>query len=111
MTERSSRRRASRRVLRAWAWVAGGLAFLTPWAALGASPKPPTTMAVGSERRPVVVVRKITRRVVIKDRPAEAPVQYVYAPAPPSSSTSTGTAAAPPAPPPPPPPTTSTGGS
>lgn len=117
MTERKPRRRASKRALRAWAWTAGGLAFVAPFTALGASPTPPSDQAQASrERRPVLVVRKITRVVVVRERPAEAPVQVVYAPSGSSSSASTGTVAAPasnpaPAPPPPPAPTTSTGGS
>lgn len=107
MTERAPRRRASKRELRTWAWIAGGLAFFAPWAALGGSPKPPATPAAAGER-PVLIVRTITRRVIIQDRPTQAPVRYVYAP-------STGTTSSAPsgntAPPPPPPPTTSTGGS
>jgi hypothetical protein len=90
--------------------LAGGLAFLAPFAALGASPKPPSDRAAdaGRQRRPVLVVRKITRVVVVRDQPAEAPIRYVYAPSSSSSSTNTSVAA-PPAPPPPP--TTTSGGS
>jgi hypothetical protein len=126
MTERPPRRRrVSKRTLRVWAWVTGGLAFLAPFAALGASPNPATEVAQGT-RRPVLVVRKITRLVIVRDRPSPAPVRYVSAPS--SGSSSTGTVAAAPtsggdpggsspaqapaaAPPPPPAPTTTTGGS
>ncbi len=88
--ERVGRRRASKRELRVWAWLAGGLAFFAPWAALGASPKPATNVAAGKAERPVVIVKKITRRVVITDRPASAPVQYVTVPSSPSGSSSSG---------------------
>ena len=93
MTEpaaRVGRRRASKRELRIWAWLAGGLAFFAPWAALGASPKPAADIAAGKAERPVVIVKKITRRVVIKDRPAPAPVQYVTVPSSSSASSSSG---------------------
>ncbi len=86
MTERAGRRRASKRELRVWAWVAGGLAFFAPWAALGASPKPATEAAAAKTERPALIVKKITRRVVIRDRPAPAPVQYVVV----GSSSSSG---------------------
>lgn len=77
MTDRA-RRRASKRELRAWAWTAGGLAFLAPWAALGASPQPASARAAGE--RPVILIRKITRRVVVQHPSAnQAPVRYVYA--------------------------------
>ncbi|HEY7756227.1 MAG TPA: hypothetical protein VID69_08380 [Actinomycetota bacterium] len=105
MTERAPRRRASKRELRTWAWIAGSLAFFAPWAALGASPKPPDAAA---DERPVLIVRTITRRVVIQDRPTQAPVRYVYAPSDGSTSSAPGADTAPA---PAPPPATSTGGS
>jgi hypothetical protein len=86
--ERTGRRRASKRELRLWAWVAGGLAFFAPWAALGASPKPAPSAAAATPDRPVVIVKKITRRVVIQARPSSAPVQYVTVPSSGSSSSS-----------------------
>ena len=93
MTERAGRRRASKRELRAWAWIAGGLAFFAPWVALGASPKPATGAAAATSDRPVVIVKRITRRVVIRDRPTPAPVQYVVvAPSSSSGSSSSGSA-------------------
>ena len=91
MTERAGRRRASKRELRAWAWIAGGLAFFAPWVALGASPKPATGAAAATSDRPVVIVKRITRRVVIRDRPTPAPVQYVVVgPSSSSGSSSSG---------------------
>jgi hypothetical protein len=76
MTEAGRRPRASKRELRLWAWVAGGLAFLAPAAVLGAAPKPPQDAARAAER-PRVVIRKITRRIVITQPAASAPVRYV----------------------------------
>jgi hypothetical protein len=113
MTDRPARRpRRSRRALRVWAWIAGGLAFLAPWAALGLSPKPAAAEASGGRaQRPVVIVRKITRRVIVKDQPAQQPVQYVYVgggSAPSGGSTGSGPVAAPA---PAPAPTTTTSGS
>jgi hypothetical protein len=104
MTDRAARRRASNRELRLWAWVAGGLAFTAPWAALAGAPKPASAAAPAGERRPVLVVRTITRRVIVTHPRSDAPVRYV--PAPPDGSSSGGAAA-----PPPQPPATSTGGS
>lgn len=77
MTERPPRRRASKRELRAWAWIAGALAFLAPLAALGVSPKPPAS--AGSGERPAVVIRQLTRRVVVLPPAAEAPARFVAA--------------------------------
>jgi hypothetical protein len=113
MTDRPPpRRRASKGELRWWAWVAGAVAFLAPAAALGAAPKPAAPQASSESRPPVEVVRTITRRVIVVERPAEAPVLYVSAPSggsggtvAASSSGSSGSA------PPAPPPVTSTGGS
>lgn len=93
MTDRAAgRRRASKRELRVWAWVAGAAAFLAPLSALGASPKPAEDAAAAGNR-PVVIVRKITRRVVVRERPSPAPVRYVVA-GPTSSSASSPSAAA-----------------
>jgi hypothetical protein len=72
--------------------VAGGLAFLAPLTALRASPRPPADQAeAGRPRRPALVVRKITRIVVVHEPPSPAPVRYVVAPS--SGSTSTGSVA------------------
>lgn len=75
MTEGARRPRASKRELRAWAWVAGALAFVAPAAVFGAVPKPPQDAARASDR-PNLVVRKITRRIVVT-RPAATHVRYV----------------------------------
>jgi len=90
MTDTPARRRFSRRALRALAWVTGGLAFTTPFVALSASPRVAT--AEGAEgSRPVIVVRKITRRVVVHAAPETPPVRYVYVDG--SSSGSSGASA------------------
>lgn len=97
-------KRASRRAVRTWAWTAGALSFLSPWALLGLSPKPATaagasvtaaTTAPARPRRPVVVV--VTKRIVITDSPTSSvstsgsgPVQYVYAPAAPATASTCG---------------------
>ena len=111
MTEkRAPRARATRRELRAWAWVAGGLALIAPWAAVADAPE----ASAGSEKRPVLIVRKVTRRVVITYPAQPAGVQYVYVNGPSSgsgssssssSSSSSGSSGGAP------PPTTTTGGS
>lgn len=103
MTDGAPRQpRFSKRLLRAWAWIAGGVAFLSPWAILGLSPKPPVSAASAQLPRQVIIVRKITRRVVIQDAPKAAPVRYVYVNG--GSSSSGGSTVSAPA-------TTSTGGS
>jgi len=101
MTDRARRRRASKRELRAWAWIAGGLAFFAPWAGLGASPKPAVTAASEGER-PVIVIHRITRRVIVHE-PAEAPVTFVVTDAAAAAPSGRGTVPAAPA--------TTTGGS
>lgn len=91
MSERPAKR-ASRRELRAWAWIAGTLAFVAPWAAIAANPKPATADAGEPEHRPLVIVRRITRRVVVRDRVEDAGVRYVYVGGGSSSSSSSGSA-------------------
>jgi len=99
MTEGVRRPRASKRELRAWAWVAGALAFLAPAAVFGAVPKPPQDATRASDR-PDLVIRKITRRIVITRPAVSSPVRYVTGGSTSgSSSVSSGPA------------TTSTGGS
>ena len=71
------RRRLSRGALRVLAWVAGALAFASPFAALTATPKP-ATAADSSRPRRVIIVRKITRRVVVHPAPETPAVRYVY---------------------------------
>jgi hypothetical protein len=95
MTEpRARRTRLSKRALRLWAWVAGGLAFLSPWAALALSPKPAAQAAQAPSERPVIIVRRITRRVIVRDapRPSAPQIRYVSS----GSSSSAGSAVAPP---------------
>ncbi len=75
--EKVRRPRASKRELRAWAWVAGALAFLAPAAILGAVPKPPQDAAASTRQRPTVVVRKITRRIIVTKPSAPAQVRYI----------------------------------
>jgi hypothetical protein len=78
MTDRATKpRRLSKRALRAWAWLAGALAFFSPWAVLGLSPRPPASDAAGQAARPVIIIRKITRRVIIRDAPKPQPIRYV----------------------------------
>jgi hypothetical protein len=85
MTDRTRRPRASKRELRAWAWVAGALAFLAPAGVLGAVPKPPQDPA-SPKQPPTLVIRKITRRVVVTRPSAPAPIRYI-----PGGSASAGT--------------------
>lgn len=100
MTEGRRRPRASKRLLRAWAWVAAALAFLAPAAVLGAAPKPPEQGARAGEP-PTLVIRKVTRRIVITRPSAPAPIRYVSGG---SASSGSSTVSSTPA-------TTSTGGS
>jgi hypothetical protein len=93
MTEPHARRsRLSKRALRVWAWVAGGLAFFSPWVALGLSPKPVARSVQTYGQRPVIIIRRITRRVVVQDaaRPTAPQIRYV------GSSSSGASAVAPP---------------
>lgn len=115
MTDGPARRtRLSKGRVRAVAWVAGGATFLTGVGILGVSPKPdPSTAAASAprEKRPVVIVRKVLRRVIVTDPVASAPVRVI-----PGTSTSTagsggGDTSSAPAAPAPAPVTTSTGGS
>lgn len=109
MTEAARRRRLSRGALRALAWIAGGAAFAAPFVSLTVSPKPAT--AAGSDEaqgRRVIVIRKITRRVIVRQAP-DPTVQYVYVGGGSSSGSSSSASAG--AAPAPAPATTSTGGS
>ncbi len=107
MTEAARRRRRlSRGALRAIAWVAGGAAFAAPFASLTVSPKPATAEA-SAPRRPVVIVKKITRRVIVRAAPETPEVRYVYVGSP--GGPSSGTAGGGPAPVAAPPPTTTRG--
>lgn len=100
MTEvRRRKTRWSRWRLRTLAWTTGIATFLAGVAALGASPLPETTQPPRdrSVPRQRVVVRRITRRVVVVEPAKNTPVTYVQAP---TVSSSSGGAPAP-APPPP----------
>jgi hypothetical protein len=101
MTDRAStggrRSRLSKRVLRAWAWLAGAVALAMPLGALAAHPK----ITSHAAPRPVVV-QKLVRRVIVlspKKQPSQPRVVYV------GGGSTTGGAA------PASPPTTTTGGS
>jgi hypothetical protein len=91
---RGRRSRLSKRALRFWAWIAGGVAFLTPWVALGASPEPAVQPGTAPNARKVVIVRKITRRVIVQPGATPAPIRQVTSSSgggsysPPTSSTS-----------------------
>ena len=98
MTEQRRTDRAkrwSKGRIRAVAWVAGGATFLAGSSALGVAPKPATADASGKAQRPRaprqrIVIRKITRRVVITDPVVAAPVHYE-----PSSTSSSSTSSVP----------------
>jgi hypothetical protein len=95
--------RWSRGRLRTLAWATGIATFLAGVGALGASPMPETAQPPREDRRVPrqrVIVRRITRRVVVVEPATSAPVTYVQAPSVSSSSSSSGSAPAP-APPPP----------
>ncbi len=91
---RERRSRLSKRALRVWAWIAGGLAFLSPWVALGLSPKPAAQTGTAPKARQVVIVRKITRRVIVQGGAKPAPIRHVTSSSgggsysPPTTSTS-----------------------
>jgi len=95
---RERRSRLSKRALRVWAWIAGGLAFLSPWVALGLSPKPAGPTATAPKARQVIIVRKITRRIIVQDAASPPPIRRVTSSSgggsysPPTTSTSGSTA-------------------
>ncbi|MGH2595598.1 MAG: hypothetical protein ACRDH7_06520 [Actinomycetota bacterium] len=95
-------KRASRRLVRVWAWALGGLSFLSPLALFGVFPKPAqaaatsSTAAVAQSHRPVVVV--ITKKIIYTKSASSSissigagPVNYVYAPAAAPVATTCGT--------------------
>jgi uncharacterized membrane protein YgcG len=103
------------RLPRAWvrvtAWIAGAAAFLVPWLAIGLQPKAAVSASGAKTKhrqRPVVIVHKVLRRVVVQD-PPQGGVQYVYSGGGSTGSTSSYSGGSAPAPAPPP--ATSTGGS
>lgn len=77
MTEAAKRRRLSRGALRALAWIAGGATFASSFASLTVSPRPATASDASQKPRRVIIVRKITRRVIIHQAPDTSP-RYVY---------------------------------
>lgn len=104
MTERATRRtRWSRGRVRGLAWATGVATFLAGIGVLGASPMPERSRDRANASRtewPRVIVRRITRRVVIVEPAEPAPVSVVPAPTTTSSSSSSsGGGASAPAPP------------
>jgi hypothetical protein len=98
MTERAPRTtRWSRARVRALAWTTGIATFLAGAGVLGAAPMPERPARASGDRRasgPRLVVRRITRRVVIVTPSASAPVTFVAAP----TGASTGSSGSAPAP-------------
>jgi hypothetical protein len=90
--------RWSRGRLRTLAWATGIATFLAGVGALGASPMPETAQPPRDRKVPRqrVIVRRITRRVVVVEPATSAPVTYVQAPSVSSSSSSAPAPAAPP---------------
>jgi len=95
-------KRASRRLVRVWAWALGGLSFLSPLALFGVFPKPAqaaatsSTAAIAPSPRPVVVV--ITKKIIYAKSASSSisssgagPVNYVSAPAAAPVATTCGT--------------------
>jgi hypothetical protein len=78
-TGTKGRPRRSKRALRWWAYLGSALSFAVPWAALTAAPRSHATTE--PVQRQVIEVRKITRRIIVQERP-EAPSAPVIAGAP-----------------------------
>ena len=97
---RGRKARWSRGRLRALAWTTGLATFLAGIGALGSTPMPERAQAPRDRWAPRqrVIVRRITRRVVVVEPAASAPITYVQAPSV-SSSSSGSVATAPAAPP------------
>jgi len=59
--------------VRVWAWALGTLAFLTPWALLGLSPKPAAQATDPAPpqppQQPAPVVHRVVKRVIIHQAP------------------------------------------
>jgi len=71
------RARLSKRVLRAWAWIAGGAALFAPLGVIGAQPKVATASPAARSRD--VIVQRVERRIiVISPKPDPAPARVVY---------------------------------
>jgi hypothetical protein len=86
--DRHRHARWSRSRLRTLAWVTGISTFVGSLGVLGAAPKPEATRAASVRDRPDVLVRRITRRIVIVHPSVGAPVAIV--PSGTSSSSSSG---------------------
>ena len=95
--------RASRGVVRVWAWSLGALSFLSPFALFGLFPKPTQSQGTGAaatadpqqhEQRRVIVI--VTKKIVYSAAPASrtssGPITYVQAPSAPAVATTCGTA-------------------
>jgi len=93
-------KRASRGVVRVWAWSLGALSFLSPFALFGLFPKPaqsqsagPTATAHRQHRRVVVIVtKKIVWSAAPASRTSSGPITYVQAPSAPAVASTCGTA-------------------
>jgi hypothetical protein len=65
---RAKRRpRASKRVVRTWAWIAGLISFFVPAATLAGNASAATPVLTTRGSQSVVIVRHLIRRVVIVD--------------------------------------------
>jgi hypothetical protein len=96
-------RRASRRRVRVWAWMAGSLSFVAPLAAFGVSPKPAQGQPIAAPpatrsgvHRPVVLI--VTKKVIYTRAAAPSVTtnggsgaSYVYAPSSAPVAVSCGT--------------------
>ena len=82
-------RRASKRLLRAGAWVLGGVAFALPWAAVAATPHPvPAAQSAGQ----VLVIPAGTKVIYQGGGPAGATVASGSASAGPAHTSTGGSA-------------------
>jgi hypothetical protein len=101
-TER--RPRLPKSVVRAWAWVTGGITFFGSWILLGMQPKPAGEGAQAPPPRPVspqpVTQVILLRRVVIEEIPVAAAPAVRYVSGGGSGAVSSGGGAPVPAPPP-----------
>jgi hypothetical protein len=96
-------KRASRRRVRVWAWMAGSLSFVAPLAAFGVSPKPAQGQPIAAPaatrsrgHRPVVLI--VTKKVIYTRAAAPSVTtsggggaSYVYTPSSAPVAVSCGT--------------------
>ena len=92
-------KRASRGVVRVWAWSIGALSFLSPFALFGLFPKPAQSQSAAAipthqqHRRVIVIVtKKIVWSAAPASRTSSGPITYVQAPSAPAVATTCGTA-------------------